>query len=94
METVPFAAMLQGGSEALGKALSDPGVERIAQSLHLDLRDPATLNGVLAMTQQYAESAPEVGFEQKQLLSRELAPGHSGRAREAIRTYLEIAAMT
>jgi len=94
METVPFGAMLQGGSEALSKALSDPGVERIAQSLHLDLRDPATLTGLLATTRKYVDSSPEVSFDQKQLLSRELAPGHSGHAREAIRTYLEIAAMT
>ncbi len=93
MKPAFFATTSPGGSSALKQALGDPGVARIARTLHLDLRDPATLNGLLAMTQQYVDASPEVGLRFKQLLSRELTPDQSRHAREAVRTYQKIAAM-
>ena len=93
MQTDSFAAFLQNGSGMLEKALGDPGVGKLARSLHLDLQDPTTLNGLLAMTQQYVDASSEVSLGQKLMLARELAPGQSCYARDAIRTYLKIAEM-
>jgi hypothetical protein len=45
------------------------------------------------MTQRYVDASSEVSLGQKQMLALELAPGQSGYARDAIRTYLEIAEM-
>jgi len=93
MRTIPVPAIPQNGSRMLAKALGDPRVLKLVQSLRLDLQDPATLNGLFAMTQQYVDASSEVSLGQKQMLALELAPGQSGYARNAIRTYLEIAEM-
>ena len=78
---------------ALTRALGDPGVGRIARNLHLDLQDPATLNALLAMAQQYVDASPEVSLSLKQLLTRELTPDQSRHAREAVCIYQKIAEM-
>lgn len=93
MQADAFAAMPQDGSGTLKKALNDPRVGKLAQSLHLDLTDPAALNGLLAWAQRYVDKSSEVSPGQKRILARELSPGQSRYARDAIRTYLEIAAM-
>jgi hypothetical protein len=93
MKINPVPAMRQNQSGMLKRALGDPGVLNLVRSLHLDLEDPATLNGLLAMTQRYVDASSEVSLGQKQMLALELAPGQSGYARDAIRTYLEIAEM-
>ena len=93
MKINPVPAMLQNESGMLKRALGDPRVLNLVRSLHLDLQDPATLNGLLAMTQQYVDASSEVSLGQKQMLALELAPGPSRYARDAIRTYLEIAEM-
>ncbi len=93
MQATSFAAMLQDGSGMLHNALHDPGVETLARSLHLDLNDPATRKRLLAVTQQYVDASSEVSLGQKRMLTQELTPGLSGYSRDAIRTYLQIAAM-
>ena len=93
MQANSFAAMSRNGSGVLKKALGDPKVGKLARSLHLDLQDPATLNGLLAIAQQYVDASSEVSLGQKQMLALELAPGQSEYARDAIRTYLKIAEM-
>ncbi|MCX7143326.1 MAG: hypothetical protein NT123_20190 [Proteobacteria bacterium] len=93
MKTASLPAMLHGGSAALARALEDPVVARLARSMNLDLRDPATLNKLLAMTQQHADSSAEVSLGQRQALAELLVPGQSRYARDAIRTYMKIAAM-
>jgi len=93
MQADSFAAHLQNGSGTLRRALDDPRVGKLARELHLDLQDPVTLNGLLAMTQQYVDASTEVTLGQKQMLARELAPGQNCYERFAIRTYLEIAGM-
>jgi hypothetical protein len=93
MQTDSFAALLQSGSGLLEKALGDPGVEKLARSLNLNLRDPAALKGLLARTQQYVDASSEVSASQKHLLAQELTPGQTWYVRDAIRTYRKIAEM-
>lgn len=94
MKTLSLSAILPDGFAALTTALSDPGVERIARSMNLDLEDPATLNELLTLTQKYVDSASQVGAVEIQMLSQELVRDQSRFVRAAIRTYLQIAAMT
>jgi len=47
-----FTAVRQNGSSVLSRALGDPTVDQLARTLHIDLQDPATVNGLLAMARQ------------------------------------------
>lgn len=93
MKAAALAALKSSGSGALAKALSDARVGRIAKALDLDLQDPATLNKLLELSQQYVDASSQISLSQKQMLTQELLPDESAREREAVRTYLEIAAM-
>ena len=89
-----FAAMTQNGSGVLGRALGDPTVDQLARTLHIDLQDPATLNGLLAMAQQCVNAScgsavtPTKGMPAQ---ASDHEPSHCER--DAIRAYQEIAAM-
>jgi len=93
MKTAYLATTQNGRSGALLQALGNPEVGRIARSLHFDLQDPAALNGLLALSQQYVDASAKVGPRLKQLLTRELTPDQSRHAREAVCIYQKIAEM-
>lgn len=93
VKKVSFAALSNNDASALNRALADPGVQTLARSMHLNLQDPATRHGLLAMAQQHVDNSPEIDTNQKQMLLQVLAPGQSTFTRSAIRTYREIAAM-
>jgi len=77
---------------ALSKALNDPRVLGVAQSLNMNLRDPATLRRLLAKANQYLSST-EVSLSQELAQPTELVPGQSAYVRNALRMYQEIAAL-
>lgn len=93
MKAAALAALKSSGSGALAKALSDAGVARVAKTLNLDLEDPATLNKLLELSQQYVDASPQISQSQKQMLTQELFRDERGLEHEAVRTYLEISAM-
>jgi len=85
-------------SAALAKALSDPRVEGLARSLNLDLRDPATLNNLLARTRETIESSTQVTLGPDASAgppsgSMDLVHAQTPYVRHALRTYLAIDAM-
>ncbi len=93
MSLPSFTAITQNSSSVLGKALGDPAVEQLAQRLHIDLQDPATVSGLLAMTRQCVdESWTDAGIP-KGMLAAASNPGLSRYGRTAIRAYQEVAAM-
>lgn len=77
----------------LDQALDDPGVQRIARAMQLNLQDPGTLNRLMQMSQQLLERSQEVSVSQKAMLSRLLNPCLTSHARHAIRSYREVAAL-
>ncbi|MFZ4479879.1 MAG: hypothetical protein ACOYNZ_08315 [Rhodoferax sp.] len=93
METASFSPTLQDQSLLLARALCDPQVVTLAGLLHLDLGDPITRNGLLAMAQQCVDQSLEIDTDSKLMFSRTLTPGQSRYGRNATRSYREIAAM-
>lgn len=77
----------------LARALEDPAVQRIAQSMRLNLQDSETLNRVVQMSQQFLDCSHEVNASQKAALLRCLNPGDTSRARHAIHAYREVSAL-
>jgi len=94
MRATHLPAILPDGFAPLTKALGDLGVERLARTLNLDLQDPKTLNKLLSLTQRYVDTSPQISPIQRQMLSQALVRDQSRFVRDAIRTYLTIAAMT
>lgn len=88
-----FTAMTQNGSSVLSKALGDPAVDQLARRLHIDLQDPATVNGLLAMARQCVDGSWADALVPKGMLAQAPHPGPSSYERDAIRAYQEIAAM-
>jgi hypothetical protein len=86
-------------STALAKALSDPKVEGLARSLNLNLRDPGTLNNLLARAKQTIEASTHVSIgtglaQAEQTATIDLVPIQNPYVRNALRTYQSIDAMT
>ncbi|MSQ51860.1 MAG: hypothetical protein EXR28_08225 [Betaproteobacteria bacterium] len=86
-------------SAALARALSDPKVEGLARSLNLNLRDPATLNNLLARARHSIESSTHVTLGAEPVATdlspaTDLVPIQSPYVRHALQTYLRIGAMT
>jgi hypothetical protein len=85
-------------SSALSNALRDPKVEELARSLNLDLRDPDTLNNLLAQTKQTIEASTHVSISM-QLAPVEhypvmdMEPVQISYVRNALRTYQSIDSM-
>lgn len=85
-------------SADLARALSDPKVEGLARSLNLNLRDPATLNNLLARARHTIESSTHVTLGPEPMVtepesSTDLVTIQSQYVRHALRTYLSIASM-
>jgi hypothetical protein len=78
---------------SLTRALRDPGVERLALSLGLDLGDPDTLNKLISMSQQHLQASSGLDPDHKQAIARALAPIQSPYARAAVRAYRDMASM-
>lgn len=93
MKPSSFAAMPQNGSGVMSQALGDPAVDMLARRLRIDLQDPATLNGLLAMTRQYINGSWGAAAALKSMDAQASDPGRSRYERDAIRAYREIAAM-
>jgi hypothetical protein len=93
MSIKSFTAMTQNGSGVLSRALGDPAVDKLARRLHIDLQDPATLNGLLAVARQCVDGFSEGALVPKGMLAQASSPGPSNYERDAIRAYQEIAAM-
>ena len=94
MKAAYLAAILPDEFAPLTRASSDPRIERLARTFNLDLRDPATLGELLTLAQRHVDSFPWVITSQRQILAQELARDQSRFVRDAIRTYVKIAAMT
>jgi len=92
MKGAAIASPLQLGASALVKSLSDPKVLKIAESLNLNLRDPATLNRLIAETGRVLSST-EVSLGAEQAQPALPVPGQSAYVRKALRMYREIAAL-
>ena len=88
-----FTAVTQNGSSVLSRALSDPTVDQLARTLHIDLQDPATVNGLLAMARQCVDGSWGDALTPEGMLAQAPHPGPSSYERDAIHSYLEIAAM-
>ncbi|MBZ4210985.1 MAG: hypothetical protein D4R79_01755 [Comamonadaceae bacterium] len=93
MSNHSFAAMTQNSSSVLSKALGDPAVDQLARRLHIDLQDPATLNGLLAMTRQCVDGSAGAASVPKAMYAQASDLGPSHYERDAILSYQEIAAM-
>ena len=93
MSNHSFAAMTQNSPSVLSKALGDPAVDQLARRLHIDLQDPATLNGLLAMARQCVDGSAGAALVPKAMLAHASEPGPSRYARDAVHSYQEIAAM-
>lgn len=93
MDINSFVAIPQNDSSALSKALGDPAVNQLARKLHIDLQDPATLNGLLAMARQCVDASAGAALVPKAMLGHASDPGPSRYARDAVHSYQEIAAM-
>ncbi len=93
MDINSFVAIPQNDSSALSKALGDPAVNQLARKLHIDLQDPATLNGLLAMARQCVDASAGGALVPKAMLGHASDPGPSRYARDAVHSYQEIAAM-
>ena len=93
MSNHSFAAMTQNSSSVLSKALGDPAVDQLARRLHIDLQDPATLNGLLAMARQCVDGSAGTALVPKATLAHASDPRPSRYARDAVHSYQEIAAM-
>ena len=93
MNAASLALTLPGGITALGKSLNDPKVVGIAQSLNLNLRDPATLSRLLSETTELLLSSTQVSLSKEEVPPQYPVPGQSQYVRNALRTYREIAAM-
>jgi hypothetical protein len=83
---------LNPGSTALTRALGDPRIVGIAQSMNLNLQDPRVLKGLLKRTRQIIEASAEVTIG-SELLPAEPATVTDAYARNAIRTYRQIERM-
>jgi hypothetical protein len=93
MSNHSFAAMTQNSSSVLSKALGDPAVDQLARRLHIDLQDPATLNGLLAMTRQCVDGSSGGAVAPMGVLAPTSDHESSHYERDAILSYQEIAAM-
>ena len=93
MDINSFAAITQNSASVLSKALGDPAVNQLARRLHIDLQDPATLNGLLAMARQCVDGSAGGALVPKAMLGPASDPGPSRYARDAVHSYQEIAAM-
>jgi hypothetical protein len=93
MNINPFTPMMQNGSSALSRALGDPAVGKIARRLRIDLQDPATLDGLLAMARQCVDGSWGDAVASKSMPAQASHLGQSRYERDAIRAYQEIAAM-
>ena len=93
MDINSFAAITQNSASVLSKALGDPAVDQLARRLHIDLQDPATLNGLLAMARQCVDGSAGAASVPKAMYAQASDPGPSSYERDAILSYQEIAAM-
>lgn len=90
----PFrTALLPPTAVALVQALLDPRLERLARSLHLDLRDPDIRALLRERAKQYVAESLRWSAVQKRQPIRELDQGEEAYARAAIDSYREIAAL-
>ena len=85
-------------STDLARALSDPKVEALARSLNLNLRDPATLNNLLARARHTIDASTYVSLGAEPMAldpapSMDMIPIQNPYVRQALRTYLDIEAM-
>lgn len=103
MKAIAAPTSLLSRQTILTRALSDPKVETLARSMNLDLRNPDTLNRLLGQAQEIvgetrvslagaSSAANEGGLIGA--TSTQVARISDPRARQAIRTYLEIAALS
>ena len=90
---VSFPLASPAGIDALTRSLNDPRVMRVAESLQQNLQDPATLRRLLAKANEILSASAEVSLSEEPPPILALVPGQSAYVRNAIRTYLEIAAM-
>ena len=102
MKAVAAPASVVSRQTILTRALNDPRVENLARSMNLDLRNPDTLNRLLNQAQEIVgETRVSLAGSSSATLQGELIPSPATqvarisdpRARAAIRTYLEVAAL-
>lgn len=90
MNLVASSFPVDAGSAPLIRALSDPRVVGIAQSMNLNLQDPRVLKGLLKRTRQIIESSTEVSISTEPLMEQAPMTVQNTYARNAIRTYQQI----
>jgi hypothetical protein len=93
VKAASLSLALPVGVAALSKSLSDPKVVRVAQSLKLNLHDPATLGRLLTEMNRYLSWSAQVRPGNEQWALEEPVQGQSQYVRNALRIYREIDAM-
>ena len=88
-----FALALPARIDSPARSLSDPRVSKVAQSLQQNLRDPATLRRSLFEASEILSASTEVSLGQEPPPEVFVMYDQTPYVRNAIRTYLEIAAM-
>ena len=88
-----FALALPVRIASPARSLSDPRVLKVAQSLPQNLRDPATRRRSFFEANEILSASTEVSLSQELLPAEIVMDDQTPYVRNAIRTYLEIAAM-
>lgn len=86
-----FAARLDGGMATLQKALQNPQVAALAQSLNLDLNDPVELGALLTQAQSYLPSVQVTLSSQLPVPTPGMPVITDRYVRQALKAYQDIA---